>query len=1523
MATIASTAIPTLLKNCWKLGIELTVNGDNLAFKAPEGAMNDTLLQQIKAAKPALIELLTEQADYYQTRPLSDNERALWFLYRLNPTSVAYNMAWAIQLKNHYSDEDIQFAFSQLLQTYPQLNCNYGERDGEPFQWLNGSQQSAVAIIEAADASELRIKQWVNQQADQQLAPDAGKTCVASVLKVGENCYLSIVVHHIAADFISFELLRRDLLRLLNKSAPVTRQYPDYDYQQWTLNQQTQTKPQDQAYWLQTLAGLPQLQLPTDFVHQPNLESAGAEIQQTLAPALSQQLRQACQMQSVTPYVWWMAAFQWFMSRLSGQSDFVIGTPAAGRLTPQDNELVGYLVNPVALRCQTDQQQLFSQWLVKVNQQIQQMVKHQAYPFATLMDNLTDKPEVNRTAGRNPVFQHMFTLNQLHHNSLDQQLIERELLAEQRGAAHELNLVVVDDKSDFVCKWRYNNSLYKPATVERIQTMFFHVVDQLLTNQHLLLDQLSMGPQSLQSVLKGPSQPALAATASQAFADNVAASPQAIAISSEGLKISYSDLFGQVEQQANRLVEQGFGANKRLGIHLPRGVKQVVLMLASWRLGGSFVVLDTQWPQARIDYIVKDAGLALVISNDHLTSTSGAYTYSSEQVSNQPEDEAYCIYTSGSTGNPKAVCISQSNLVHYVSGVMPQLGLTANASMASLSNHSADLGYTALFGALLTGRCLRLLAESLALDSQALVSALKAEPVDCLKIVPSHLNGLLLAEQQDALEILPQQVLICGGEAFSPQLFNRIRAQKPALAIFNHYGPSETTIGVLLNKLTGDDADSIALGQPMANMTVRVVDSAGHHQIEGFPGELHISGPTVAAGYLNQIKLNQQQFYQYQGKRWYRSGDSVVMHGQQLHYLGRNDSQVKIRGYRVELGEIEHWLKQHVSDAVVLNITNAQGKNSLVAYLVSEQQLEVIQQLAAQALPDYMQPADWVLLEALPRLANGKIDKKALPACSEKPTATSVQNRVLNPTETVLLEIWRQMLGKPELSVDDDFFASGGDSILSLQVVAKARSHNIQILPKDIFAYKTIAALAAALALKQQPVQPIAQTSLTQQSFALTPIQHWLLEQKLDNPGHWNQSILLKAPNGLNIEALVTATDAILAHHASLRLAFSQNQTQSSWSQHYQDYQSHWAADVVKVIDAQVDDELLTLVQGDFDLAAAPLLRFVWFAQSNTLLLAAHHLIVDAVSWRIIVDDLLKAYHQQSLDPVSTEFADWQQLLAQTAIEDIDNKRQYWMQQLSVTAISQVDNRYGNSRHHRMGFDESITSALIHQSNQPYHTRVQELLICALVRTLSQWLNLTQITIELEGHGREALTADIDLSRSIGWFTCRYPQKFTTSDSLEQAIIDTKEQLRNVPDHGLSYGMIRYGAQPLPQTQEWGHSSLVSFNYLGQQPQLDDQAFQLIPAMCVGMRGAQNQRPHLLDINAIIVNGSLQVDWCYPNNHPVFNTLPEVAVAFDQQVKAIVRHCSNQANGRATGSDFPHAGIDDAAFVSLLAELQS
>ncbi|WP_137169582.1 non-ribosomal peptide synthetase [Marinomonas sp. FW-1] len=1632
----------SLIKTLRRRNIVLSLNGDKLGFKAPEGAMTAELKAQLRDQKPALIECLQAQPELFNARALSVNERALWFTYRMNPTSIAYNMAYAVKLKQGLAVESVEQAFQTLLQAYPILRSAYGEIEGEPVQWVGQSashhvaptSHQAVPTLFVEHSEQLdndAIQSWLAQRADQPFKLEEGDVCRGYLL-VNQNGgqteqYLLLTAHHIAADFISFEKIRHDLLALLNGEDD-TLDTLAYQYRDWAAEQAIRTQNSDASlsYWLNALGDVPQLQLPLDYQPTADTGQSGEELSFYLNSETSASIRALCRDASITPYVWWMSAFQWFMGRLSGQEEFVIGTPSSGRLKKDHTELVGYLVNPLALRCQLQTGVPFAQWLQQVKAQINQAMQHQAYPFASLVEQLN----LPRQAGRSPVFQHMFTLNHERPDALKDNLVEAELLAEQRGAAHELNLVVVDNQQDFMGKWRYNDALFKREKVQTVVAMFEYFIEQLVEDQNLSLEQIALAKTGL-SLSGELEQVVPQATAWQAFQNYCEVKPDALALQLADERLNYRQLLDRVEVCAAQLQQRGVVANDRVGLYIERSVEQVVVMLACWRLGAAYVAMDLGWPTQRLDFIKRDAQLRVTVGVgeapawleqqadwfDLRTSVESDLSSSALPVVEQmvtPATPAYLIYTSGSTGQPKGVVVSQANLAHYVAAAMQRLDLPEQASLAALAGSGADLGYTATFGALLSGRVLQIIPEELALDADALAEHLQIYPVDCLKIVPSHMHGLLKATQSH--HVLPQHTLLCGGEALTTELVQQVKQRQPNVRVVNHYGPTETTVGIVADEVNAEQPH-IALGRPLAGVSVRVVDYCGHVVVQGFPGELQVSGPTVAQGYWQQQSLTKERFLQ-EEKVWYRTGDKVTWQNGQLFFIGRTDFQVKVRGFRVELGEVEAWLNQQGAQAVVLNVPDERNNNRLVAYLVTTKDEALALREAMQSqLPDYMIPARWLVLEQLPRLGNGKVDRTALAQLNVEDCILQTsdlgsgegQPEPMSPVESALLDVWRILLNRPELGIHDNFFAHGGDSILGLQIIAKAKESGIKLTPKDIFEQQTIAELAlvaevegsevekcllaiarevlgkpslsardnffqvggdsilslqiiakakaqgvvvtpkqvfehqtmAELANVAQVLEAGSTTETANQStkpesrleyFPLTPIQHWFMQQQQSQPQHWNQSLLMQCAQTLDMTALRHAVAQLVQHHDSLRLAFVKEG--DTWQQTYQTWQDEWLDELVQVSAHEVSDTQLADYQGQFSLSEAPLLRFVWFTPSQQLLCCAHHLIVDAVSWQIVLQDLQNLY-QTALNqisvrlPATTSGLDaWQKYLGEWANALPQQEIDFWREQHEAQQPkADAENLYRHSAHCQLELDQDTTQRLLTESHQAYRTRIHEILLTALVQTLGHAKGLQHIAVELEGHGRETEQSDLDLSRSIGWFTSRFPLRLPVLSQPEQAIPAVKEAYRNIPNNGLSYGLARYLADAKGQ-QPWPDTSLVTFNYLGQQTiamgsNNEGALWQLAQPLCPAMRADDNHRTHLLDVNALVLNGCLVVDFHYPTEHPEFVEAPDLVEQFADNLRNLVEHCCSPSAGRATASDFPEAGIDDAAFLALLKELQA
>ncbi|WP_412462168.1 amino acid adenylation domain-containing protein [Pseudomonas sp. SC11] len=1597
-----------LMQGCWLRGIRLSARaGEVVVDHAPPGALDESTAQALRSHGADVVRWLDAHPAYFRDRALTDNEQALWFLHRLEPQSCAYNIAYAARLKPSLLDEDLvprlQRAWHDVQQRHPLLCSPFAERDGVPVQRGAPTQWLGLRQVELQAADPKALHQRLTDLADEPFDLASGDvsrlTLVCNRHAEGCDYILLLGIHHIAADGATiYQIIVDELISHLASQplAPVDAQaYRDFGSALYRRSEAEQAS--ELAWWQARLQDAPALVLPTDFVTSDTPAHVGGDTSARFDETDTARIRALARSIGVTPYVLLLSLFQQYLGVLSGQTDFVLGTPAGWRLRREHLRMPGYLVNPLALRCTLQPTLSSIDWARCVEREVKETLQHRHYPFARLRQQLALPREHGRA-----LFQHMFTLNK--DRSMPYEVHVERLFAEQRGAAHALNLVINDEDRHFHCRWRFSKALYRQDTVDRLRDQFIGLVQAVLERPDVPFADLDWLAPHEQAQLQGETCAPVFDNAWQAFVEQTVQRPAAVALEDLHGCLDYATLGRQVAVLAAHL--QGQGAplpGQRIALCLPRSRALVLHMLAAWQSGATFVVVDPAWPASRQQAICEDAQPCLWIGQAarpewlpaaiawlEPTSLKDAPTIGLRpQLA--PETPAYVVYTSGSSGRPKGVIVSHGNLIHYVSACLARLDLPVDASLASLASCATDLGHTALFGALLSGRRLRLLDESLAFDAEGLADTLQDQPVDLLKIVPSHLNALLVASQPQ--RVLPRLCLMCGGDALGAELIARVRELRPALRIVNHYGPSETTIGVLTHEV--DSAGTAALGRPLANVQVSVRDPAGRLLPIGVAGELCIQGPTVALGYVHASEADRARFTAH----GYRTGDRVKINtAGRVEFFGRLDEQVKIRGYRVEPGEVAEQLRAlpGVHDAQVLNAPVALTGNRLVAFLISDSDdLQPIQARLQALLPDYMQPAQWHRVERFERLANGKVDRQALlrrvdqvPLAEAQPQADAAPSNAL---EAQLLEIWRTLLGKPTLGVDDNFFQHGGDSILGLQIIALARQQQITLTPKQLFAEPTVRQLArvartprseteqcllaiaqeilgkpalqlddnffavggdsilslqiiakakqAGLTLKPKqifeypsvrgwaevavrkdtPAASAADAVEPKTTFALTPIQRWFFEQEQQTPGHWDQSILLAVQQPLDTERLAAALARLVERHASLRLVFERDAT--GWAQRYQPATPD--LQVLHLETRPLDDDLLAHWQGGWSLDQAPMIRWVYFTHDQQLLCNAHHLLIDSVSWQVLMEELEQLYlrPEQALPPVSAGFHRWSEALAQHAAEPrVQAQAEYWRRQLTDSVVNAAgDNHYGDSRTLEVRLSAEHTDRLLGEANSAYATQTQDLLVAALGRVIARWLGREQVTLELESHGRSAWDDSPELSRSVGWHTSRYPLAIKASDDPASAIVQAKEALREVPEQGIGYGLLR--ADP---AHGLGAADLLTFNYLGRADQwfAQSQLWQLARPLCPGMRAASTARTHWLDVTALVEQGQLHLEWRYaPQRHSTAQ-VSELARQMVQTLEALLEHCQGPSAGRATASDFADSGLSDDEFLALLEQLE-
>ncbi|MBP0618992.1 non-ribosomal peptide synthetase [Cupriavidus consociatus] len=1031
---------------------------------------------------------LAAHPGYFDRYPAGPGQLALLAFQRRHPHSAAYNMVFAIEIPAALRFELLEQAVRHVVDCHEALHSGFIEEDGEIVMARPAGFAAEVSLTRADGLDEAGLHAWFEREADEPFDPDAGQVCrfrfmVSRQAGGAERMWMCAGMHHIAGDYLGFELVCDQIFAtydaLCAGEAPMASQAGRY--RDWLVRQrQLLAGPRGatlRAHWEGVLEDAPAAPaLPGTW--SAEARHRGAELEFHLTPQQTAGLRELATRLQVSVFVVMLALFKTVVHRASGEDDFLIGTPTAGRSGAQSADLIGFTLNTVPLRANFSANPAFAAVVRDCARQMRGALRHQQYPLA-------------RMGGEGPLFRHMTTFVPVGPRNVLGRYLVREYLATQRGAANDMNLRWQDEGDRLRGQWRYDADRFDAHTIQRLVATLRAAVDAVLDNADARVGDLPLYEAALLSDMRA-GRIGRHATALAAFEAGVRAHPERLAVDAADAQCSYAALDRAAGALAASLRGGGVQPGEVVGLLLPRGARMAAAMLGAWKAGAAFLCLDAGMPAARLAQLAADAGLAAVVGEgarpQWLAQTMpGAAWHVASLASHDaasaaawpaaaPAQPAYLIYTSGSTGTPKAVVVTQGNLAHYAAGVLHALALPAGSSLASLSSVTADLGHTAWFGALLGGHTLRVLDDALGENPEALAEALAARPADCLKIVPSHLRALLAVA--DPARLVPRQCLVFGGEALDAALVARVQALRPACRVVNHYGPTETTVGCLTHAVPdAAAAGAIPVGQPLAGVSAYVLDRHLNRVPRGAVGELFIGGAGVGSGYLRRPALTAERFVPdpfEPGGRLYRTGDRVRMdEAGAIVFLGRADAQVKIRGFRVEPGEVEAWLRQApgVRDAVVLAQASPAGEGlRLVAYLVSDagQDLDTLRTAMAAALPAPMLPAVFVPCEGFARLRNGKVDRKALPAVPGE-TAAPSRAALRDETEATLARLLAGVLGRETVGADDNFFALGGDSILGLQLVAQARKAGLPLTPRLLFAHPTPGALAAALRTNAAP----------------------------------------------------------------------------------------------------------------------------------------------------------------------------------------------------------------------------------------------------------------------------------------------------------------------------------------------------------------------------------------------------------------------------------------------------------------------
>ncbi|GAA2624643.1 hypothetical protein GCM10010411_71410 [Actinomadura fulvescens] len=1149
------------------LGAEVEIRA---LFEAPTVAGLAARMTDAGVARPALAPL--RRPDRV---PLSYAQRRLWFIGQLEGPSTTYNSPIALRLTGDLDRRALEGALRDVVARHEVLRTVFPVAGGEPYQQVLGVDEIGL---------ELPVAQVTPEQLPESMAAASGHAFDYSVeapikawlfrVRPDEHV-LVLVLNHIAGDGWSMGPLARDVsvayaARIDGREpewTPLPVQYADYALWQRELlgdgDDPASMVSRQIAYWREALAGSPdELALPFDRPRPQVASRKGHQIPLELPPESHARLRELARSEGVTTFMVMQAATAVLLNRLGAGDDIPIGSAIAGRLDEALSDLVGCFVNTLVIRNDLAGDPTFAELLARVRETSLGAFAHQDVPFERLVEELAPA----RSLARQPLFQVVLTM----HDTADAVprlpgLTYERMPTERPAAKFDLDVMVEETFAVDGAPLGVRGSvtvaadLFEESTAERLASGLVRVLTAVLDDPSLRPSTVSLlDPDERRKVLVDWNDTAIevaAGTVPEMFAVQSERTPDAVAVVAGDVRASYTELDARANRLAHWLRGQGVGSESVVGVCLPRGVEMVTAILGVWKAGAAYVPVDPEQPAERIVFVLADSAAVLTLTceevledlpvgrhrlvalDDRLTAMQlQMQPETAPETGLAPDQVAYVIYTSGSTGRPKGVAVTHRGLANYVATVPERVGFGASGGRyAVLQAQVTDLGNTVVFASLAAGGELHILEENTVTDAVAVRSYLAEHAIDYVKAVPSHVAALG--------GVVAGRSLVLGGEAASAELVNGLLAEAGGQRVFNHYGPTETTIGVLTAPLTFETIDSgvVPMGAPVANTCVYVLDDGLRPVPVGVAGELYVAGAQVARGYVGRPGLTAERFvacpYGTSGERMYRTGDLARWTAEgQLVFAGRADEQVKIRGFRVEPGEVEALLTAHpqIAQLAVMAREDGPGDRRLVAYVVpasedADDGLDVaVREFAAARLPDYLVPSAVVVLAALPLASNGKLDRRALPEPDYAASAKVGGRAPVGVQEEILCRAFAEVLGLDGVGVDDDFFMLGGHSLLAVRLVELLRRRGVGVSVRALFQTPTPAGLAATAGPAEVVVPP---NRIPADAVEITPEMLTLVDLSREEIERLVAAVDGGAANIADVYPLAPLQEGIFFHH--------------------------------------------------------------------------------------------------------------------------------------------------------------------------------------------------------------------------------------------------------------------------------------------------------------------------------------------------------------------------------------------------------
>ncbi|MDI6530868.1 amino acid adenylation domain-containing protein [Bacillus mycoides] len=1481
---------------------------------------------------------------YREYFSLTHPQQRIWYMEKINPHQPLHNIGGTVKIQGEVDFDCLEKAINYFIKKNDGIRHRFVESDEKVHQYVEKYHKYQVRYT--IFNSQKDLDAWVQQEAAKPFdinEQDLFDFALFKLQDTKEGGYF-VKVHHIISDGWSMNLLTEQICNAYTqilKGEKITDQLNStymYCLEKEESYLTSKRFMKDKNFWNEKFSKLP-------IVKRKNEVDCAKANRKTysLTNNQSDEIKQFATDINVSVYAFFVALYYIYLNKVNGQDDLIIGMPVLNRAGKNEKNIVGMLTSTMPFRHTVDSEMTVLDFIKGINRELVRCYYHQKYPYDVLVKDLELKKK-----GYGDLFD---TCINYYNTKLPTEINGTPIENEEfynRNQIYSIQLIIREWSrlGGFNLDIDYKDHMYTEKQIEQMYLGISHLLNQMLESPNKKLMELEILPEDMWNKLiyefnatnrEYPKDK----TIHQLFEEQVERTPDRVAICLEDKELTYRELNDRSNQLARYILKKNVTKGTVIGISTTHSLETIIGILGILKAGAVYLPIDPQYPSERVNYMLQDSDINILFTNFDISHQWDLSLYAVEVIHinaahiymgdtsniknrSEPTDLAYIIYTSGSTGNPKGTMIEQKGLVNYISWAnQVYVGASENEVFPLYSSLAFDLTVTTLFTPLISGN--QIIIYPADANEYVLYRIFKEKKASIIKLTPSH---LFLLKDSDFAGCSIKKIIV-GGENLTVDLAANIQKKLGReTKIYNEYGPTETVVGCMIHQfdIEKDKGVSVPIGVPAQNMKIYVLDSDLRPVPMGVVGEIYISGEGVARGYFNNQDLTRERFIvnPYSEKeQMYKSGDLArFIEGDKIEYLGRKDDQVKVRGFRIELKEIEINLQKYpsIKEVVVIDQEDYDGNRYLCAYYTENAKVKTSElfRFLKEILPVYMIPSYFIVLKEIPLTFNGKLDREALPKPEVK-----IEKKTEGEIESDLVGIIREVLNVEKVSIRDNFYHLGGDSIKAIQISSKIREKGIKIKTKDILANPVIEDMILYLEMTSTKEQKSNQQCVG--SIETIPSISWFFSQDLNNINHYTQSVLVKVKDDVEVGILESAFSSLVCHHDAFRLNYRMETKELFYNQN--NYNKKIKIESLDLSELSKTEQSIRIasigeiLKSSFNIENEILLKVCIFDLGDfgkRLLMTAHHLAVDGISWRIIFEDINQLYKQienkqkTSLPPKDNSVQDWAIELKRMSKKIPESEKRYWEHVYQYEENSFNDFDLGLDR---MEFCEKMikklteeeTMQLLQKANEAYRTKGNELMIIALSLVMAKYIKTNDVIIEIEGHGREELNDEIDVSRTIGWFTSLFPIRLQFEDvDISQQIKQLKEQLRSVPSKGLNYGVLKYISKELSSESR----KYVRFNYLGDfNATFSNGIFEFAYENSGQDNSNKNEMDCLLDIVAYTVDKKLNLSITYSKNKFKQETISQFFMEYMNQLRDLIQHCCQRKHAEFTPSDFETANL--------------